>query len=60
MTRSTHTYVVLKISPAAYNEISEALRAAGYDQAFMDDPHRDSDVPLIDMHGIALDKKGHD
>jgi hypothetical protein len=44
---STHTFVELEISPAAWQEIAEKLRAAGYDHAFADDR-------TIDMHGIAL------
>ena len=43
----THTYVVLRVSPAAYNEIREKLEAVGYQHAFLDDDR-------IDMHGLAL------
>jgi hypothetical protein len=46
MTRSTHTYAVLEISSAVYNEIASKLRDAGYDHVF--------DGAVIDMHGIAL------
>lgn len=42
----SHTYVVLDISPAAYNEIKRKLVAAGYDHTFHED--------VIDMHGIAV------
>lgn len=42
----THTYAVLDVSRAAYDEIRRKLDAAGYQHAF------DGDV--IDMHGIAL------
>lgn len=45
--RSTHTYAVLEISNAAYDEIRAKLEAAGYQHAFMDDGE-------IDMHGIAV------
>ena len=45
--RSTHTYVELELSPAAYDEIRAKLAAAGYDHAFMDDK-------TIDMHGLAV------
>lgn len=48
--RSTHTYVILEISAAAYAEISEKLREAGYSHAF----HSPDDVETIDMHGIAI------
>lgn len=44
---STHTYAVLDLSKAAYDEIAEKLRAAGYDHAFMDNG-------VIDMHGIGV------
>lgn len=47
---ATHTYAVLEISKAAYDEIAFALRAANYDHVFMEDG-------LIDMHGLALRKK---
>ena len=43
----THTYAVLEISDAAYQEIATMLRSAGYDHAFMDNGK-------IDMHGLAV------
>ena len=43
----SHTFVKLAISQAAYDEIEEKLRAAGYDHVFMEDK-------AIDMHGIAV------
>lgn len=43
----TYTYVELELSPAAFDEISEKMEAAGYGHAFMDDA-------TIDMHGIAV------
>lgn len=47
MTRSTHTYVELEVSAAAYDEIAGKLRAADYGHVFGSDGE-------IDMHGIAL------
>ena len=44
---STHTYVVLDISPAAHAEIKAKLLAGGYQHAI--------DGDTIDMHGIALE-----
>ncbi len=46
--KTTHTYALLEVSAAAFREVSEKLRAAGYDHAF------DADGNVIDMHGIAL------
>lgn len=43
---STHTYALLELSPAAYDEIAGKLRAAGYHHAFNDG--------VIDMHGIGI------
>lgn len=43
----TYTFATLDISQVAYDEIAAKLRAAGYDQAFLEDGQ-------IDMHGIAL------
>lgn len=48
----TYTYAILDISPEAYREIKSKLKEAGYDHAFHGD--------VIDMHGIALQAKGHD
>lgn len=50
-TRATHTYALLEVSPAVYEEISAKLRAAGYDHAFHDDEEHGA---VVDMHGIAL------
>lgn len=47
MIRATHTYAVLEISEAAFQEISQKLRLAGYEHLF----GRDGEV---DMQGIAL------
>ena len=43
----THTYALLEVSAAAYDEIAAKLREAGYDHVFGGDGE-------IDMHGIAL------
>ena len=43
----THTYAIMELSDAAYREIAEQMRAAGYDHAFGADGE-------IDMHGIAV------
>lgn len=48
--RSTHTYALLPVSAAAYDEIHKALTEAGYDHVFMEDG-------AIDLHGLALTKK---
>jgi hypothetical protein len=46
----THTYAVLEVSQATYDEIAGKLAEAGYDHAF----HVDDGRVLVDMHGIAL------
>jgi hypothetical protein len=43
----SHTYAILGISQAAYDEIAAKLRAAEYQHAF--------DGAVIDMHGIGLE-----
>lgn len=48
--KQTHTYVILEISHAAYEEIAEKLREAGYAHAF----HETGGRVVIDMHGIAV------
>lgn len=45
--RTTRTMALLYVSPAAYKEIHDLLKEAGYDHAF----DRDGG---IDMHGIAI------
>ena len=47
----THTYVILELSPAAWQEISDKMRDAGYSHAFHDDTEHGE---VIDMHGIAV------
>lgn len=54
MNNVTHTYAILKVSQAAYDEISKLLRDAGYDHVFHEE--RPEGV-VIDMHGIALGVK---
>lgn len=46
---TTHTYVTLDLSAAAYDEIRKKLEEAEYSHAF----HEDG---CIDMHGIAVAK----
>lgn len=48
--RTTHTYSVLQISRAAYDEIRGKLMEADYGHAL----HREHGFELIDMQGIAL------
>lgn len=47
----THTFVTLGLSDAAYDEIAQKLRAAGYNHCFMDDDG------TIDMHGIGVTRE---
>lgn len=49
----TRTYVILEVSPAAFAEIEQKLRAADYGHAFATDEGK----LTIDMHGIALKAK---
>ena len=46
----THTYVILPLSKAAWNEIADKLCAADYGHAFQ----QETDGVVIDMHGIAV------
>jgi hypothetical protein len=48
--RQTHTFVVLDLSEAAYQEIRRKLEDAGYQHAFMQSDGR----AVIDMAGIAV------
>lgn len=51
MIRQTHTYAILEVSQATYDEIKEGLEKAEYNHAF----HRESSERIvIDMHGIAV------
>jgi hypothetical protein len=47
MGRTTHTYALLEVSAAAYDEVASKLRACGYGSSINDEGE-------IDMHGIAL------
>jgi len=49
--RTTHTYVVMNVSPQAFDEIRQKLVDADYMHAIHDDGH---DGELLDMYGIAL------
>lgn len=50
----THTYAILMISQAAFDEILEKLKAAAYHHSFHEG---DDGRVIIDMHGIALQAK---
>lgn len=50
VTRTTHTFVILELSPAAYEEIKTKLEAAGYQDAFIEQDGR----TVIDLHGISV------
>ena len=57
--RATHTYAVLDVSAAAYDEIAAKLREAGYEHAFLPERTEIEGLQsergaLIDMHGIAI------
>ena len=56
MIRNTHTFVILDLTPAAFAEISEKLRAAGYDHVFMESDGRS----VVDMNGIAVAREAGD
>lgn len=47
----SHTYAVLQISKAAFDEIRGKLKEAGYEHAF-DDAAEGG--PVVDMHGVAV------
>jgi hypothetical protein len=42
----THTFATLEVSAATFDECAQKLRAAGHDQAFVDD--------CLDTNGIGL------
>lgn len=48
----THTFALMEVSDATFEEVARKLREAGYDHAFVDGH--------LDMHGIALAKKDAD
>lgn len=49
---STHSFTVLDLSPAAFDEIKSKLLAAGYNHVFV----QVSDKLVIDMNGLAVSK----
>lgn len=51
----SYTYALLQVSDATYDEIEKALKDAGYDEAFHIEA--DTERKVIDMHGIALERK---
>lgn len=51
----THTYAILKVSQAAYDEIKAKLVEVGYDHAFLTDALGLVGNELIDIHGIAIE-----
>lgn len=51
---STHTFVVLEVSHAAYDEIKGKLEAAGYDVMVKE---KADGSELLDMHGLALSRR---
>ena len=52
--RTTHTFVTLEISEAAYKEIKQKLLAASYNHVFIYDY---DGTEKIDMAGIGLTKE---
>lgn len=46
----THTYAILEVSKACYEEIVAKLREVGYEHAF----HEVDGQSVIDMYGIAV------
>lgn len=52
--RTTHTYALLDVSPACYEEIRAKLAEAGYDHLFHEDVDGDRVATVIDMQGLAL------
>lgn len=55
--RTTHTYAILEISQAAYDEIRGALKAAGYEHTFHEYTDKDGGYEVIDMQGIGIKKE---
>ncbi|WP_130358251.1 hypothetical protein [Pigmentiphaga kullae] len=43
----THTLAILELSPIAYGEVADKLRAAGYDHVFLEDG-------MLDMSGLGV------
>ena len=46
----THTYVLMEVSRAAFDEIRAKLEAVQYNHAVIVDRAQ----PILDMHGLAL------
>lgn len=46
----THSFVIMQISQAAYDEIKATFLAAGYDDVFIADRNGE----IADMHGIGV------
>lgn len=58
----THTYAVLEVSKATFDEIAEKLSKAGYHHVFHSESHgadREQKDVVIDMHGIGLKQEDH-
>jgi hypothetical protein len=51
--RTTSTYVLLKLSESAYEEIRSKMEAAGYGHVFIPNPEAPAS-PRVLMHGIAV------
>jgi hypothetical protein len=50
----THTYAVLAVDAATYEDIQQRLLTCGYGHVFHEDPEHGT---VIDMAGIALAKE---
>ena len=48
--KQTHTFSILAVSKAAYEEIKGKLIEAGYEHAVMNEGEQE----VIDMHGVAI------
>lgn len=51
--RQTHTFAILELSAAAFEEIKEKLELAGYEENFI---YKGKEL-IIDMNGIAVKTK---
>jgi hypothetical protein len=52
--KQTHTYSILEVSQATYDEIKAKLEEVDYQHTFHED---DEHGLVIDMHGIAIAKE---
>ena len=50
--RSTHTRVVMDVSPETFQEIHDKMKEAGYHHAI----YKDEDGITVDMSGLAIRK----